>query len=313
MRILYLPLLYLGQNNEQKYLEAAFRRAGHYVEVFDYLNTPDADEVFLSKVDELKPEVIHCQFQGTNALRPASLGKAKMICSPIITQWTGDVRNDPPYIPEYIEYGKYCDLNLVCNVTDIDTYINEGLKNVYYWQNAIAVPEQIGEPAGNARGIIFCGGNYERFNQSEERRNLIAAFRQEFGDLFQVYGSGWEPSQSLPWDEQTNSYARSYLILGHNNVGGKEWWFSDRQLIAMGSGRPHLAQWSTAIEDLFIEGVECCFYKTIGEAIDKAKWLLENPDAAARIGLRGQERVMREHSFDVRVKQYEYILEHYND
>lgn len=312
MKLLYLPLLYLNQNNEQKYLERAFRKAGLEVEVFDYLNTPESNNELQDIVTRFKPDVIHCQFQGTSVIRPSLLEELRSM-SPnlIITQWTGDVRDNPPYIPEVVEYGKYCDITFVSNLTDSDIYKEQGLTDVRYWQNAVANPEQIGEPVDNHKGIIFCGGNYDRFNQSQERKDLVKAFQDAFGDQFYLYGPGWEGRPTLPWDEQTEQYAKSSVILGQNNVGGKEWWFSDRTLIAMASGRPFLAEYSEGIEQVFDEGSDCLFWRTIPEAVEKARWLLEHGDEAQEIGLDGQKEVLKRHTWNTRVQEYLHHIKDY--
>lgn len=306
-KLLYLPLLWANQNNEQKHLEAEFRK--HYtVDVFDFCNTPKPTDAFLTKVQQFKPDIIHCQFQQTNLIHAQVLGQIKSIFpNTIISQWCGDVRAEPSQ--EYLEYGQYCDLNMVVSTTDVDIYKNLNLKNVRYWQNAVA-RKQLMESSPNPRGIVFCGGRYTVFPSSQERIALIERFQREFPEQMEVYGHGWTPTRLLDWDRQPEVYKDHIFSLGHNNVPGKRWWFSDRQLIAMASGRPHLCQYSEDLELLFDDMEDCVFYRSIDEAVEKAKWLLANPKEAAQIGANGRKRIYREHLWKHRVAEFkEFIAE----
>ena len=303
-KLLYLPLVVNGMlyANEQQYLAKAFAKK-FAVEIFDFYNYEGhRGNKLLEIVQIFKPDIIHCQFQGTREIDPYILKLIK-ISNPdiIITQWTGDVREEP--IKQMIEYGEYCDITFVCGKSLIGQYKDAGLKDVRYWQTAVDKC-QLGKPGKNLNGIVFCGGRYTTFSQSQERIDLVEIFKKEFKD-FSVYGMGWEtPSKLIDWRKQTELYQNSYLILGHNNVSGIEWWFSDRHIIAMASGRPHLCQYSPKLEELFEDGKECVFWKTIDEAVKKAQWLLENPEKAKEIGLAGQKKIIKEYLWDTRVKEY---------
>lgn len=302
MKLLYLPLIYYGQNNEQKYLERSLRKFFN-VQVFDYCNTTDPNNALKKIVEDFEPDVIHCQFQGTNIIDVSVLKEIRMKHNCIISQWTGDEREEP--IPEYVKYGDYCDLNLVVSLEAIRQYMSAGLKNVKYWQNAIAIPEQIGHPPDEPKNIVFCGSRYTTFPNSKNRIELIERFKKEFGDQFKVYGFGWPFTEgNLPWGKQTEVYQSAFLTLGQNNVADHEWWFSDRQLIAMAAGRPHLCQYSNNLEALFDNGKECIFYKSIDEAVKMAKWILGQKEIAEYIGKKGQEKVKAIYNWDYRVEQF---------
>lgn len=303
MKLLYLPLVVNGliYANEQIYLAKAFSKKFE-VEIFDFYNeNGHRGNKLLEIVQSFKPDVIHCQFQGTREIDPYILKLIKISYpKTIITQWTGDVRTEP--ISQMVEYGQYCDITFVCGKSLIKQYQDAGLADVRYWQNAVD-KSQIGKLSKNHKGIVFCGGRYTTFPQSQERIDLIERF-MKFSD-FSVYGMGWEtPAKLLDWNKQTELYQKSYLILGHNNVGGIEWWFSDRHIIAMASGRPHLCQYSPKLEELFEDGKECVFWRTIDEAVEKAHWLLKNPKIATEIGIAGQKKVLKEYLWDTRVKEY---------
>lgn len=305
-KLLYLPLVFEGSNNEQKFLEKAFRK--HFkVQTFNFMEAKKPDDEFLTLVQQFRPDIIHCQFQGTSRIHPRALASIKTVYpETIITQWTGDVRVDP--IPEVVEYGKVCDLTLVASTTDIGEYERAGVKKAMYWQNAVDI-SQLKTSTQVLGGITFCGGRYTVFPNSEQRAELVERFRKEFlNGFFQPYGFGWLPHQVIPWDEQGDLYAKSFISLGHHNILGKRWWFSDRQLIAMAAGRPHLCQYTEGLEEQFTDMEHCVFYRSIDEAVEKAKWLLAHPVEATKIGLQGQQKIKEEHLWPTRVKEYLKLL-----
>jgi hypothetical protein len=306
LKLLYLPLLVPGGAHEQWYLAKAFDKEFACL-VFDYYGFEgDADAEFRKIVQLFKPDVIHCQFQATDKIRAASLHHIKQVYpNTIITQWTGDVLAEP--IPQTLEYSRACDATLVVSLSEMSFY-----ERAQYWQMAFDPETQTGKPSTDPKGIVFCGGRYTVFQNSEQRMELIDRFRKEFDDM-EVYGFGWTkpgiPNNLLPWAQQTELYQNKYLILGHNNVPNKKWWFSDRTFIALASGRPHLTQYTEGSEEVFTDMKEIVYYKTIDEAVEKAKWLLAHPREAAEIGLAGQRRVLKDHTWKKRVQQYKELVE----
>ena len=309
-KLLYLPLKIEGGAAEQVYLEKAFRKE-FIIEVFDFLNyRGKRDSRFSELVENFHPDIIHCQFQGTKYIDPTLLAIVKLrYPKVVISQWTGDVREQP--IAEVLEYGKYCDITFVNSVDDIKKYQQAGLRDVRLMFNAADAKAQKGKLSAKPQGIVFCGARYNSFSGSWTRIALVERFHQEFKEGFSVFGSGWPFGQGiLPWEKQTEVYQNSYLILGHNNIETLEGWFSDRVFIAMASGRPFLCQYSRNLEKYFVDMREMVYWHTIDEAVEKAKWLLVNSIEARKIGKTGKQKVLAEHNWDVRVKEF---IKHWED
>ena len=69
---------------------------------------------------------------------------------------------------------------------------------------------------------------------------------------------------------------------------------------ATGVGSCLLTDWKENLHELFEIGREVESYRSREECIDKFAWLLRHPDVARQIGLRGQQRCLRDHAIERR-------------
>jgi spore maturation protein CgeB len=77
---------------------------------------------------------------------------------------------------------------------------------------------------------------------------------------------------------------------------------------ATGMGACLLTDGSEGLEEFFVEGKEVVGYRSAAEAVEKATYLLEHPEEAAKIGQAGRERVLREHLFSHRWPELRELL-----
>lgn len=78
----------------------------------------------------------------------------------------------------------------------------------------------------------------------------------------------------------------------------------------LGTGSFLLTNWIPTIEELFEDGKHLVLYKSLDEAVDKAKFYLNNDEAREKIAQAGYEEVMKNHTIDKRVDK---ILEAANN
>ncbi|HET6244986.1 MAG: glycosyltransferase [Bacteroidetes bacterium] len=71
---------------------------------------------------------------------------------------------------------------------------------------------------------------------------------------------------------------------------------------ATGIGTCLVTDWKENLSDLFDLDKEIVTYKSVEECIDKVKWLLNNPLEAQKIAKAGQQRTLRDHTIENRVK-----------
>ncbi len=81
-----------------------------------------------------------------------------------------------------------------------------------------------------------------------------------------------------------------------------------RMFETTGVGTCLLTDWKENINDLFEPDKEVVTYKSTGECIEKAKWLIEHPVEREQIAKAGQERTLREHTFEKRAELLDSII-----
>ena len=69
----------------------------------------------------------------------------------------------------------------------------------------------------------------------------------------------------------------------------------------MGSGSMLLTDYAPHIDELFEDGKHCVFYRSIDEAVDKARYYLKHDAEREKIARAGFEEVMAKHTIDHRV------------
>lgn len=70
-----------------------------------------------------------------------------------------------------------------------------------------------------------------------------------------------------------------------------------------GAGACLLTDWKKNINDLFEEGRDVVTYRSTEECIEKAQWLFDHPNEREEIAQRGQQRTLKEHSFERRIDE----------
>ena len=70
----------------------------------------------------------------------------------------------------------------------------------------------------------------------------------------------------------------------------------------MASGTPVVAWKVPGMECEFVSYTDCIFSYTELAIVDSVKFLLDNPEKAARIGNTGRAKVIREHTWTARIR-----------
>jgi spore maturation protein CgeB len=100
----------------------------------------------------------------------------------------------------------------------------------------------------------------------------------------------------------------SEVVLNIHADSSPEYASNMRLFEATGVGSCLLTDWKTNMEDYFEDGKEVVTYKTVEECVEKAKWLLRNPEEARKIGTAGQKRTLRDHTFTARASELVMII-----
>jgi glycosyltransferase involved in cell wall biosynthesis len=81
-----------------------------------------------------------------------------------------------------------------------------------------------------------------------------------------------------------------------------------RQFEVTGVGTCLLTDFKPDLPEIFIPDQEIVAYNTPEEAVEKARWLLEHPEERERIAQAGQQRTLRDHTFDKRAEELQALI-----
>lgn len=325
MKLLYAPLNEPG--SEQIGPEKAFRRAFDSVTIFDYRalgRAGDSAETigtkFVNMASSVKPDVIHLQVQDSGQIPPDSITEVKRrIPHVFVSHWTGDVRSAvSPYLSNIC---KTTDLTLIASTGQIGLFKRAGAPEVRYWQ--VGIDPEIDIPSEDKveewrknhgiEKIVFLANHYgNRFPASRDRLSLAKAMRAEFGDDFGLYGASWPKelkARRVAYRKQGIVSAGAMVTLAMNHFHGISGWYSDRTALAIAAGSCHLTHAVPGIEKEYEPEKEIMIFQTVNEAIRLASDLLTVPELARRIGKAGQERALKEHTWDHRIQEYKRVVE----
>ena len=137
-------------------------------------------------------------------------------------------------------------------------------------------------------------------SKSVHREKLVNHLRK-MGIKVATFGKGWR-NGLLPEDEMVKLFSRSRISLGYAGVG-----YSDKLMCLKGrdfevpmSGGLYLTQDNPELALVYKVGREIVTYKDENDCVRKIRWLLDNPEHAEKIRKAGQERTLKEHTWEKR-------------
>jgi spore maturation protein CgeB len=305
IKVLYLPL------GQQLGMIDAWRNVGVTLETYDFLgvweshnkNKDVVARLFLEKVRDFQPNLIHMQLQFTGVIQSHTLEEARKICPGVImTNWSGDVRDRA--IPDFTRIAGALDYSLISSTGQLTMYKNAGCNNIRYWQ--IGYDPKKNFPLNYQNfdyDISFIGNNYgNTFPDSRLRSGTTSALSSEFGRRFGIFGSGYgSHTRNIQAEQNNEIYNKSICTLSISNFNDVSHYFSDRLLYCLASGRPTISWYFPGIESYFVEGSEIFIARSAKEVIDAVKYCKAHPEVAAQVGINGHKRVLKEHTFTSRV------------
>jgi hypothetical protein len=189
--------------------------------------------------------------------------------------WNGDVRSKTP--DWSLEIGAYVTA-LYTNMEDVEytkalgfdaSFLQIGL-DPYYFNDKVK-PEYGGD-------IVFQGSNYDGFELSKQRLNLMKSLKKKYKDDFQIYGHGWKElshkfTNGNP-DKECAIYRGAKVAINYSNFLRTRY-SSDRNLRIMGSGCFCLSQWYPQVE---VDFPDLITFKTDKECIKLIDYYLKHDE-----------------------------------
>jgi len=192
-----------------------------------------------------------------------------------------------------------------CKVNNIDLLLNSSEQYIPAFSNSVkyavwfpnGYPSDLISPRDNVERNIdvgFCGSSID------SRNAVLNAIEKEIRIKRDVFIIGEDMVQALS----------SYKIAFNFNIADD---VNFRTFEAAGAGALVLTNYTPNLEKLFKLNEEVVVYNSVEDFVNKAKFLLSNPETLYKISRAGYIRALQEHSYDTRAKQLVEILNHLKD
>jgi glycosyltransferase involved in cell wall biosynthesis len=311
LKVLYLPLN--TPEGTQSGMCDAWNNVGVELHIFDFymkfLAHRDSSSVrreFIQVVQAVQPDLVHMQLQFTGVIDYETLRQAKLSCpKTIFVNWSGDLRKNVP--TEFVSLSSAIDYSLVSNVGQIELYRAAGCHNCRYWQIGydpkICFPQEL--PL--TYDVTFTGNMYQFDTFPDVRLRLEAAkaIKNKYGARAGVFGNGYPSSMGrihgIKGAEVNNAYCASHTVLSISNFNDVSYYFSDRLLACLASGRPTICYRFPGVESYFTHNSDLIVVNSIAEIISAVDFCVKNPQLAKEIGRNGYLKVKAEHTHTSRV------------
>jgi spore maturation protein CgeB len=144
--------------------------------------------------------------------------------------------------------------------------------------------------------VIDCGFNFKWWGPRMPRK--ISTVSLIFGRLGRSYGG------KFVWGEDYAKVAKlSKIFLAFDSMPHIKKSMSARMYTAVGCGAFYLCQHVIGIEEVLMPDKEIVTFCSEDEMIEKIKFYLKREDLRKKIQKAGQERVLQDHTYEVRIKQ----------
>ena len=319
----YKILLIAGLNkpwNDGWYYKTGFEKNGHRVIPFDPASESNPVSTIIDIVKKDRPDII----LHTKDELPADMFQG-LRQSVRVVQWYPD-----PVIPDWLPpYVEACDIFFTMSEGLVDEFKKYN-PNVFWLTQAFEpshfVVKEI-TPEDKKRyfsDVTFIGtlGSSERYLI---RRKVLNRILKEnihlkwwgphlprklstlpliFGKLGRSYGG------KFVWGEEHAKIARlSKIYLGIDSQPHIRKSMSERMYIAVGCGAFYMCQHVEGIEEVLEPDREIVTFRDEDEMIDKIKFYLKNDTLREKIARAGKERVLKEHTYEVRIREMISIIE----
>jgi spore maturation protein CgeB len=240
---------------------------------------------FIDQLKAYRPDYCFMQLQDPSKMDVETIREMAKYTK--IIHWTGDVRNSEIWYNWMADIGREVHLTLFSNETDAERltamnvragYLQVGFDNIYYQRR----PRINGWP-----DIVFVANDYDMFQLSTYRKDIVLMMYRAFPGQFRVFGDGWhkwgintQPVGNLLEAECYNNCKIALSVSSFNY----ERYHSDRLLRIMGCGCFPLSHAYPGLEKDYTPGHDIESFSDYEELIEKCKYYLQNNEERIRIG-----------------------------
>jgi len=212
-----------------------------------------------------------------------------MTQSATVLNWTGDVRSP---LPEFYPYlGKHIHSTLFTNMNDVDICKAYGVNADFLQVGFDSTHFNSFGQIGSYPEIIFLGSHYPNacFPLTQLRHDMVMRLRNEFGNRFGVYGTGWggyENGNITNYEEEGKAYRSCKIAINLSHFAYRRY-SSDRLFRILGSGAFCLTHNYPEIETDFEVGKDLVVWNDLDDLVNKIKRYLVRDSEREKIAMSG--------------------------
>lgn len=216
-----------------------------------------------------KPDILFMQIQAPNIISIETCEYAKN-SGCFVINWTGDKRHE---VPQWmVDLAPYVNCTSFSNMEDVYKMRALGFKSDFL---EIGYDPTIYTPIGEALQmpeIVFMGNNYGRgyFPMSGFRIDMVDFLKNEYGNRFGVYGSGWAYGNgnfNHSQHEEAKAYRGAKIAINVSHFDC-DTYNSDRLLRILGSGLMCLTYEHINMKEIFRNIPSFKDFNTLKQHID---------------------------------------------
>lgn len=257
---------------------------------------------------DTKPDLVFLHVQNPEALDLKTIVELQSIAKTV--QYTFDVRSRAKTEWMY-DYAKYVHYSFFACFEDVKECVSDGVLNVGLLPSSADFELYKKYPIEkSAPDIVFIGNNYINssleFDLAQERQEMIAFLKENYGDNFKAYGLGQEGGLVNP-QQEAMIYNKCKVAISQNNFD-RAGYTSDRLFRAMGCGSLVLTKYFTGIEKMFKKELYLDWWKTFDELKNLIDFYLSDESERKATAATGMLYVNENHTWSNRIKEIMKIL-----
>lgn len=210
--------------------------------------------------------------------------------------WAFDTHIDEKGYNYRLNRAKQFDHVFLCHKGQIESFIRDGIDPAKIHYMPVAAEPDCYRPHPIMKKWDWC---FVGHLNSDHRIDLVDRFVKEF-DLGDGKGYlGWRFPHIQGHnvlDDAAKKFSMSRIVINDSIKND----LNMRTFEAMATGTCLLTQENEPLLELFKPYEHLMTFKTIDEAVEKGRWLLDNPEACAEIGKRGLSEVLDKHTYNHR-------------
>lgn len=212
--------------------------------------------------------------------------------------WSFDVHIDKQGYEYRLNRAKQFDNVFLCHKAYIERFIADGIdpKKIHYMP--CAAEETCYKPYPIMEKWDWC---FIGFLHSEFRVDLVDRFIREFG----LGDKGYFGYRMPPFnghcvlDDTAKKFSQSRILLNTSIKND----LNMRTFETMACRQMLLTQYNDQIGELFEDGKHLVTFKTIDEAVEKARYYLSHPEERKAIAEAGYQEILAKHTYNIRVRE----------